>query len=281
MPNFKNVRVTAMKAVLGGAMTAGIISLGLCTLKAQDTPEKPISTTPVQTETQVSPPKTSLSLEDRADIFMARKSFDDAIDYYQRALNQPGLSPEAKGTIWNKLGIAYQELLDFGQARKAYKESTRLRPDFGEPWNNLGTTYYMADKVKASVKYYTRAIKDNPNSSSFHMNLGTSYYKMKKYKEAVDEFQIAFTLDPNILAERSLGGTVMQTRGADASFYYLLAKTFARQGRASEAVRYLRRAFEEGFKDRKRLEDDADLKKISQNPEYIELLKNPPVSIRD
>ncbi len=272
------VRMIAMRAVLGWAIFAEITLLNSPAIEAQDSPVRPI---PAQNEFQVSPPKTIVSLEDRGDIFMARKSYDDAVDYYQRALKRPALSPQEKGTIWNKLGIAYQQLMNYDQARRAYKEATRLRPDFGEPWNNLGRTYYMADKVKKSVKFYTHAITISPDSSSFHMNLGTSYYKMKKYKEAVAEFQRALALDPNILAERSSGGTVMQTRGADANFYYLLAKTFARQDRADEAVHYLRRAFEEGFKDHKRLEEDADLKKISQNPEYLELIKNPPVSIRE
>lgn len=278
MPNLKIVRKIMMRAVLGWAIVAGVICIGLPALKTQ---AKPVSTNPGQNESQGAPPKTNLSLQERADIFMARKSYDDAVDYYQRALKQPAISPEEKGTIWNKLGIAYQQLQNYDQGRKAYKQSISLRPDFGEPWNNLGTTYYLVNRAKKSVKYYLHAIKVSPNSSSFHMNLGTSYYKMKKYKEAVDEFQTALALDPAILSERSSGGTVMQTRGADANFYYLLAKTFARQDRTEEAIRYLRRAFEEGFRENKRLDEDPDIKKISKNPEYIELIKNPPVPIRD
>jgi len=267
-----------MIAMLGWAIVALIISIGSSALEAQD---NPVGTNPAQNESQATPSKISLSPQDRADIFMARKSYDDAVDYYQRALKQPDISAEVKGAIWNKLGIAYQQLQNYDQARKSYKQAMNLRPDFAEPWNNLGTTYFLVNKAKKSVKYYLHAIKVNPNSASFHMNLGTSYYKMKKYKEAVDEFQTALGLDPAILSERSSGGTVMQTRGADANFYYLLAKTFARQGRADEAIRYLRRALEEGFKVDKRLEEDPDIKKISQNPDYLELIKNPPVPIRD
>ncbi len=223
----------------------------------------------------------NISLEERGDIFMARKEYDDAVDYYYRALKQANLPEAGKGTIWNKLGIAYQQQMDYNGARRAYKQAMRLRPDYAEPSNNLGTTYYLENKAKKSVKYYQHAIKLSPNSASFHMNLGTSYYKMKKYKEAVDEYRAALTLDPNILSERSTGGTVMQTRGADANFYFYLAKSFAIVGREAEAIRYLRRAFEEGFKDHKRLADDPDLQKISKNPDYIELINNPPVPIKD
>jgi len=46
-------------------------------------------------------------------------------------------------------------------------------------------------------------------------------------------------------------------------------------------VRYLRRALEDGFNDQKMLDEDPDLKKISQFPDYVELRKNPPKAIKD
>jgi len=225
--------------------------------------------------------QSNISPEDRADIFMARKSFVDAVDYYNRALKQPGISPADSARIWNKLGIAFQQQDNFGAARRAYTASIRFRIDFSEPWNNLGTTYFLENKFKKSLKYYQQALKLNPSGASFHMNYGTVLFRLKKYKQAVDEYRAALTLDPNILSDRTTTGTVMQTRGADANFYFYLAKTFANLGRPDEAVRYLRRAFEEGFKDNDRVRDDPDIKKISQNPDYVELMKNPPVSIKD
>ncbi len=271
-------RLAAMGVVLGVA--AALWSITLCPLVLEGR-ATPVSAVPGQIENPPPPPKSPVSLEERGDIFMARKSYADAVDYYYRALKQPGLAQRDKGTIWNKLGIAFQQQLDYNGAQKAYKEAMRLRTDFGEPWNNMGTTYFMENKFKKSLKYYQHALKVSPNSSSFHMNLGTAYYRMKKYKEAVEEYRTALTLNPNILSDRTSGGTVMQTRGADATFYFYLAKSFALVGRADEAVRYLRRAFEEGFKDHKRLAEDPDLQKISQNPDYLELIKNPPIPIRD
>jgi hypothetical protein len=55
---------------------------------------------------------------------------------------------------------------------------------------------------------------------------------------------------------------------------------FASLGRVDEAVRYLRRAFEDGFKDQKKLQEDPDFQKISSYPAYVELLNNPPVPIQ-
>jgi tetratricopeptide (TPR) repeat protein len=217
-------------------------------------------------------------LEERADIFMARKAYADAVDYYTRALRQ---SRRSDPVLWNKLGIAYQQQMYFNAARKAYQEAIRCRHDYPEPWNNLGTTYYLANKFGRSIKCYRKAISLKPSSASFHLNLGSSFYRIKKPKEAVDEYRQALTLDPNILNERSTTGTVVQARGGDVDFFFYMAKVFASLGRVDEAVRYLRRAFEDGFKEFKKLDEDPDFVKISQDPSYIALRNNPPVPIKD
>ena len=56
--------------------------------------------------------------EERADIYLARKSYADAIDYYHRALGQQGSS----ANLWNKLGIAYQLDINYRAARKVIQQ---------------------------------------------------------------------------------------------------------------------------------------------------------------
>ncbi|MBI1983274.1 MAG: tetratricopeptide repeat protein [Acidobacteria bacterium] len=209
---------------------------------------------------------------------MARKSYADAVDYYQRAMRENRGSDPG---LWNKLGIAYQQQMNYGGARKAYKKAISCNKLFAEAWNNLGTTFYLQNKAKKSIKYYRQALKLNPSNASFHVNLGTSLYKRKKIQEALEEYRVALSLDPNVLTDRSSVGTVLQARGADPKFYFYLAKVFASLGRPEEAVRYLRRAFEDGFSNQKQLDEDPDFQKISQYPAYVELRTNPPVPIRD
>jgi tetratricopeptide (TPR) repeat protein len=231
-----------------------------------------------QTNLPASGPRQEITLEDRADIFMARKAYADAVDYYQRAMREGRASDPS---LWNKLGIAYQQQLNFKAARKAYKKAIKFNKLFAEAWNNMGTTYYLQEKAKKSIKYYREALKLNPMSASFHVNMGTSLYKRKKIPEALQEYRTALALDPNVLTDRSAMGTVLQAQGADAKFYFYLAKVFASLGRPAEAVRYLRRAFEDGFSNPKQLDDDPDFKKISEYPAYVELRNNPPVPIKD
>jgi tetratricopeptide (TPR) repeat protein len=250
----------------------------VCVLFAgQEERPAPSATAGQTNETPVKPHP--LSYEDRADIYMARKSYEDAVDYYYRALKEAHM---ANAVVWNKLGIAYQQLQNYHASRKAYGQAVRRQKDYTEPLNNIGTTYFVEKKYGKSVKYYLRAIKLNPDSGSYHMNLATSYLHMKKYKEAVEEYRTALTLDPDIFLRRSAFGTTIEApRGADAEYYFYLGKVFASLGRPEEAVRSLRRALEDGFKDRKRILEDPDFMKISQNPAYVELMNNPPVGIKD
>jgi tetratricopeptide (TPR) repeat protein len=234
---------------------------------------------PPQVEAAVpAPERRELTLEERGDIALARKSFRDAVDYYLRAMRE---RRQNQAGLWNKLGIAHQQALNYREARKCYERATKVDRNFAEPWNNMGTTYFLDNKIKKSVKYYRRALEINPSNASFHLNLGTALYHRKKYQEAVESYRTALELDPRILSDRSTVGTVVQTRGADARFYFYMAKVFASAGRPEEAVRYLRRALEDGFKDFRKIDEDPDLQKISEFPAYVQLRSNPPVPIKD
>ncbi len=252
-----------------------------CLYAGLERPNRPENPPQTQTETATAPEKHTLTLEQRADLFMARKEYADASETYIQALRRAGLSADDTASLWNRLGIAYQAQTKFGPARKAYKNALHYRKDFPEAWNNMGTTYFMQKKYSKSSKYYLRAIKLNNQSASFHMNLGATYYHLNHFDQAVLEYRTALLIDPDILTKHSDIGTVVETREGDPRFYYYLAKSFANLGRVDEAVRYLRRAFEEGFQDLKGLSDDPDFKKISQTPAYVELLKSPPLAIKD
>ena len=209
---------------------------------------------------------------------MARKNYADAADYYYRALQE---STFKDPMLWNKLGIAFQQENEFRNAHSAYTNATRLDRNFAEGWNNLGTLYFMEKKYRKSVKYYLRAIGIRGDAAAFHMNLGTSYYHLKKYDQAVAEYRTALKLDPKVTVRQSALGTVIHAGATDVDFYFYMAKALASIGHAEDAVRYLRRALEDGFSGRGRIDEDPDFRKISQDPAYIELMQNPPASIKN
>jgi tetratricopeptide (TPR) repeat protein len=106
--------------------------------------------------------------------------------------------------------------------------------------------------------------------------MGTALYATKKIKEAIEAYQHTLRLDPDFFTNRSNVGTTLQARPADAKYFFYMAKVFASLGRPEEAVRYLRRALEDGFKDFELIDQDPDIKTIAQYPPYVELRANPP-----
>jgi tetratricopeptide (TPR) repeat protein len=254
---------------LAAALTLAVILLTPCTTKGQGGPPPP-PTSPSEHK--------EITLEERADIFMARKNYADAADYYYRALKRGSFQDAA---LWNKLGIALQQENKFRSAREAYQKAVHADPSFAEAWNNLGTVYFMANKYHKSVPYYRRAIAIKNDSAAFHLNLGTSYYHLKKYQQAVEEYRTALGIDPKVVLQQSALGTTIHAGGTDPGFYFYMAKAYASTGNAEQAVRYLRRALEDGYVTAGQVGDDPDFKKISQDAAYVELLRTPPVALKN
>ena len=226
---------------------------------------------------ELSPPtKQSLTLEQQANIYMARKMYEEAIDFYQQALKKAGRDP----LLWNRLGVAWQFQGNRRQAQRAYRRAYQLDRNSARALNNLGTTFFMVGKHKKSLRYYRRALKLDPKNPSFHVNLGTAYFHRKKYVEAAREYRIALTIDAGILQRIGTMGSEMQTRSWDERMYFEVAKIHASMNRFPEAVRYLRRALEDGYNQFGKIKEDPDLLLMAEYPPFVELLANPPVAVR-
>lgn len=273
-----------VKSIRGtGALIGALVALGVASGGAQNQRLRPAE------ESGSLQPKTEqglkLSEEEWGDLYMARKTYDAAIDHYSLAIRSYKDSPQNRAEVallYNKMGICFQQKLDYGKAREAYDNAIRMDKTLAQAWNNLGTTYYLDQRPKRSIKYYRRAIKINPQGPSYHLNLGTAYFARKKYQQASNEYRMAIELDPDVLTRNSQGaGIAIETRHVDAKYYFYVAKIFASAGNSVEAVRYLEHAMEEGFKDRKRILEDPDFRKISTDPAFVSLMKNPPVAIKD
>jgi tetratricopeptide (TPR) repeat protein len=217
------------------------------------------------------PPPAPLTLEHRGDILMARKMYREAIETYRQV--QP---PTA--VVINKIGIAHHQLLLLSQARRYYQQAVKMDRNYSEAINNIGTVYYAEKSYRRAVAHYKRALKLAPNSASIYSNLGTAEFARKRYKQAMEAYQKALELDPEVFEHRSGYGTVLQERSVEekAKFHYYMAKTYAQAGFKDRALQYLRRALEEGFKDRQKLLEDNEFAAIRESPEFQELLAYQP-----
>jgi tetratricopeptide (TPR) repeat protein len=214
--------------------------------------------------------KPEVTPELRGDIFMARKQYREAIEaFHQGSPKDPVLK--------NKTGIAYHQMLQLDQALKSYQEAVKLKKDYLEAINNIGTIYYARKSFRRSITYYERALKLEPKSTrsaSVYNNLGTAYFARKQYKQAFDAFQTALSLDPDVNEHNSGYGVMLEERSVEerAKYHYYWAKTYAKNGRNDLALQYLRKALEEGFKEKKQLETDPEFVSLRNTKEFKDLL---------
>ncbi len=216
------------------------------------------------------PPKKSLSNEMRGDIFMARKMFREAVDMYS--------SMPDSAVKWNKVGIAYHQMLDLKTAKKYYERAIKLDHQYSEAVNNLGTVHYARKSYRRAISCYKKALKIRPQSASVLSNLGTAYFARKKYEDALEAYQQALAIDPEVFEHRNSAGVLLQERSVEerAKFHFYLAKTYAKAGAHDRALLYLRKALEEGFRDRHKMTEDPEFAMMQEIPEFQELLRFEP-----
>jgi tetratricopeptide (TPR) repeat protein len=211
--------------------------------------------------------KPVISPETRGDILMARRMYREAIDAFAEG------SPK-DAVLRNKTGIAYHQLMQLDSARKCYEQAVKLKPDYHEAINNLGTVWYAKKSYRRAISQYRKAIKLAPDTASIHSNLGTAYFARKDFEPAMEEFRIALQLDPNVFEHHSSYGVMLQERSVQdrAKFHYSMAALYAQGGRSELALQYLRKALEEGFRERKKLDTDPAFAAMRELPEFKQLL---------
>lgn len=218
---------------------------------------------------QLEPPAqpAPLTPEKRGDIYMARKMYREAIEAYKQA-------PQNSAVIWNKLGIAYHQMMQLDVAKKHYERALRLNSKYAEAVNNLGTIHYAKKSYRRAISQYKKALKLTPNSATLYSNLGTAYFARKKYDDAMQAYRQALALDADVFEHRSTYGVLLQERNVEerAKFHYYLAKTYAQAGMNDRALLYIRKALEEGFKERKKFLEEPEFAALLELPEFKELM---------
>ena len=219
------------------------------------------------------PPKTPdlVTPEMRGDIFMAEKKYEQAVDAYKEGSHDSAI-------LLNKTGIAYHQMLKLDVAEKYYRLSVKANPHYAEAINNLGTIYFSHHSYRRAVNEYKRALRINPKSASIWSNLGSGYFERKDYEHAGEAWQKALAIDPLVFENRSTQGVLIQQQTVEerAKYHMFLARTYAMAGMDDHALIYIRKALEEGFKEKKKLADDPAFAHMKELPEFKQLLAMEP-----
>ena len=239
---------------------------GLCAGQppaAQTTNSPPKNTSPTTRKTLA---LEELPADKKADILMARGEYAAAITAYQQG-------DLKSAVVWNNIGMAYHHLFALDEARKAYQQSLTLNPRFAPAANNLAAVYYGQHEFRVAEHWYRKALKHTSESAVIYCNLGTAYFAEDKMKKGIKMYQKAFSIDPEVFSPNRAamveGGGSREQRVA---INYYIAQTFASAGKQEQALLYLRKAMDEGFRDRKRLIEDKDFAVLRTTPEFQKLL---------
>jgi Tfp pilus assembly protein PilF len=232
--------------------------------------QQPAETSPaapaqVQPRAYVQPPLSERDKAvERAKLFMAEKRYETGIHEYEGLLKS-----EPKNAVFmNMIGIAYLSLGNFNQAKKYFERAVKADKAYPSAVNNLGMVWYQQKNYRRAIREYQRAVAIDPDLSGTHANLGYAYYKTKKYPEAAAEFRKALELDPHAFERNERAGTMMQDRSVEnhGLFFFMMAKEYAQVGDAAHCADYLRKSFDEGYKDVVKAKTDPAFKKVLDDP---------------
>ena len=228
--------------------------------------------TPAQTEPAAINPEVTheVAPEIRCDIMVARKLYREAVECFKAGAGTSAVMANKAGIVYHQLGTA----ADIENARKYYEKAIKLNPKYAEAINNLGTVYYSRKSYRRAISEYRKALALRPDFAPFLANLGTAFFARKQYQQATASYLQALRSDPDVFERRSTQGTSIQDQTVQerAKYHYYVAKTYAQAGESDRAIQYIRKALEEGFKDRNRFLKEPEFAVLRENPEFKEIM---------
>jgi tetratricopeptide (TPR) repeat protein len=159
-----------------------------------------------------------------------QEQLDDAIGYYQRALE---LKPDY-AEAYSNLASALTEQGKLNEAVEYCCRARDLKPGFAQTHNNLGAALWEQGKQDESVASYRRALELNPDYADARDNLGIALKEQGKLDEAVACYRQVVQLnsggiprvDPNCHESPECYPPSLQTPSRCAAMHNRLAKAF-------------------------------------------------------
>ena len=98
-------------------------------------------------------------------------------------------SPAA--SVWNELGLLYDETGDRVAAEQAFRKALVLDPNSDRAHNNLGYNLLLQNKSEAAEAEFRRALESNPKSATSRNNLGAILARRGELETARQQFRLA------------------------------------------------------------------------------------------
>lgn len=214
--------------------------------------------------------KVAQAAELKGDLARIHEQFREAAGYYRQAIR--ATPNEAK--LYNKLGISYLQLRDYGSARKAFGDSVKRDPLYVNAYNNLGATECLAKKYSPAIKHLKKALELDETSAPAHLNMAEAWAGLGQMDRAMTEYARALELNADILSGTPDGVQVrVSTPEQRGRVDYMIAMAYARRGNLDGALEYLERAKIEHFSGLSKVYEEKTFAPLWGDPRLEKIVK--------
>ncbi len=213
---------------------------------------------------------TVVELEAAGDAAKMQKDWALSMKYYQAALRKD----KNNWSLYNKLGMAEELSNELRAAKADFEKAAKRNPKSPVPINNIGSVEYANKNYKSAANYFKKAVALDETQAVFHINLGAAWFYQGNVDRALAEYTRALELDPDALNENSRAGVMARvtTMEEQARYSYMMAKIYARRGDLDNALQYLKKAKEEGYRNLASVYKEQEFAKMWQDPQLHELV---------
>ncbi len=188
-------------------------------------------------------------LQTAAAIESARKSYDAAIPFYDRAIALLGTPEKKDWQLFYSRGIAFERTKQWAKAEPDFKKALELDPEQGAVLNYLGYSWLDQNMhIPEAFDLIKKAVKLRPNDGYIIDSLGWAYYMQKDYDQAVKHLDKAVELRPEDPTLNDHLGDVYWRLGRklEAKFQWTQALTLNPE---PEDAAKIKKKIEEGMQD--------------------------------
>lgn len=212
---------------------------------------------------------------------------DEAVVHFNEALRVEPSVP----TAHNNLGTVLLKQGKHDEAMHHFSEALRLKPEFSGALYNLGNALAAEGRLKEAIGQYKKALAITPADAEIHNNLGNAFSGQNNTAAARHHYEKAISMHPSFVpallnlakshvatgeyeTARLFFKRVIHLKPDTPQTYYLVAVTYAMQGRGPESVEWLEKAVSKGFKNWEVIKKDRQLNPIRQTLEYRNFIEN-------
>jgi tetratricopeptide (TPR) repeat protein len=143
-------------------------------------------------------PKDVRPLDALGNILRSHERYQEARDYYTRALALIPKPTKDNWTLFYSRGVCNERLKDWPAAESDFKEALALSPDESLVLNYLGYSWVdQGSNLKQAMDYIRKAVKLKPDDGYYVDSLGWAYYRLGNLPAAVENLEHAVELKPD------------------------------------------------------------------------------------